>query len=168
MINVAGLHNRQCYQMNLIVGDLYKKNGPCYRDIVLILEVIGFLRARSAIIGLIKEECIRQNMRPLSIIRPVETRWTSYLIAGQRLKELEPIIKIVLLSDARKADKDKIIITGTRAQKEKANKIANTLNNPDFWATVNRCVVGFLGRKSGQTILIDSFDIWSLWLGQQM
>lgn len=126
--------------MNLIVGDLCKKNGPCYQDIIGILEVIGFLRARSAIIGLIKEECVRQDMRPLSIIRPVETRWTSYLIATQRLRELEPIIKIVLLSDARKIDKDKMIITGTRVQKEKATKIANTLNNPAFWGTVNRCV----------------------------
>ena len=125
--------------------------GPCAEQAMEANDVINFLRARTAITGLIRAECRKENRKGVSIIRPVDTCWTSHFQAYKRLFSLKTILQLIILDDGRKPERSQIIIQGTTHAKEKAHKVVETLQRSSFWVGVGRCVM-CINDTSTQTI----------------
>jgi hypothetical protein len=73
-------------------------------------EVISWLRSKTALLGLIREEMESRKLQPLSVIRPVLTRWTAFYLAYTRLLKLQRPIDNVIEDDAHKAEQDRQVI----------------------------------------------------------
>jgi hypothetical protein len=125
-------------QVNLVVGELFKKQGPLYLEAISINETISFIRGKTGFSGLIRAQCVTDGRRALSLLRGLETRWSSFYLAFERLERLEDTIKYVIADDQRKPNKDQIIVQGNTRAKVKAEQIVRRLQTPAFWDTTKR------------------------------
>src|ERR1700742_5406786 len=84
-------------------------------------DFISWIRSKTQVIGLIKQICESRNEPPLSVIRPVPTRWTAFYCAYKRLLRLRHTLKMILGADRMRTTDDQMVFQGTRQAKEKAN-----------------------------------------------
>jgi hypothetical protein len=90
------------------------------------------------VLALLREHRQRNGKTPLSVIRPVPTRWTAYYLAYSRLLTLQKTIQLVAKEDDDKDDKDRQMRTGTGASKRKADSMMDIIENPLFWRNLTR------------------------------
>lgn len=102
------------FQINLIVGDYFKANTEFLVHSTRANELITWLRKKSAILGLIREALQRAGKIPLSVIRPVPTRWTAFYLAYRRLLDLRVALEAVISADALLDPKDQHIVSGKK------------------------------------------------------
>ncbi len=90
--------------------------------------------------GLIRDALSSRNRPPLSVIRPVPTRWTAYYLAYRRLLDLRTTLNLIVAEDASKnpADRQVIPAQGERAAREKAAKMVDLINSATFWQSIAR------------------------------
>lgn len=78
-------------------------------------------------------------MRPLSVIRPVPTRWTAYYLAYRHLLDLRETLELIIVLDAQKAPQDRQVVPEKdRQAREKAQKMVVLAKNPVFWQSLAR------------------------------
>lgn len=90
--------------------------------------------------GLIRDALSSRGRRPLSVIRPVPTRWTAYYLAYRRLLDLKTTLELIIAEDASKDPVDRQVIPeqGDRAAREKAVKMVDLIRRADFWQSISR------------------------------
>jgi hypothetical protein len=103
-------------------------------------QAIAWLRSKTFILGLLRQIQTRLNPKspPLTVIRPVLTRWTSRYLAYCRLLQLRTSIQAMLEQDDALCSSQ--IITGTGSAKVKATETITCLRDEGFWIAIKRQV----------------------------
>lgn len=111
-------------------------------------QLITWLQSKTAVLGLIRDELVHRNMRPMSVIRPVPTQWTAYYLAYSRLLVLKLSIINVFEDDARKPPVERLVIQPAhdRSTREKAQRMVKLANNQFLWTSLERCVINCINH----------------------
>ncbi|KAF5319230.1 hypothetical protein D9619_008286 [Psilocybe cf. subviscida] len=130
------------HQINLIVGDYFKTTVWLFEWTGKANDLITWLRSKTAILGLIREALSQQGKRPLSVIRPVPTRWTAFYLAYDRLIKLRSVLVWIIENDADKPVAERQIIQPAheRSAREKAARMIDIINHHEFWVSLTRVV----------------------------
>ncbi|KAI0045470.1 hypothetical protein FA95DRAFT_1459385, partial [Auriscalpium vulgare] len=117
-------------QVNLIVGDYFKRNARLKSVVNQALEVVKWFNHHGRALGILKD--LQQSLagKTLCLLLPVPTRWTSYYLSVRRLLELEQFIWRAA-NDMR----DELIATvgNERKARLKAIQIVDTISTTAFW-----------------------------------
>ncbi|KAF4622376.1 hypothetical protein D9613_009287 [Agrocybe pediades] len=132
-----------CYahQINLIVGDYFKTKGTEFLTYAQQAnELITWLRSKTALLGLIREELTRRNKPALSVIRPVPTRWTAYYLAYNRLLLLRKPLENIVEDDESRPPRERHVIQPSHdtSTREKATRMVSIIKNETFWHAITR------------------------------
>lgn len=129
--------------MNLVVGDYFKSKAEALEFTDEVTELIGWLRSKTLILGLLREVQAALSGRGgiKAIIRAVLTRWTMHYQAYRRLRELRNMIITVVEEDEKLPIKESKVITGDTRGKEKAKKMVQLIKNARFWDSLSAYVV---------------------------
>ncbi|KAI0688276.1 hypothetical protein BC835DRAFT_1284976 [Cytidiella melzeri] len=102
--------------------------------------ILHLLRSKTLVLGLLCHIQLRlkPEATPLSVIRPILTRWTSHYIAFRRLLQLHTSIQTLIEQDEGSDESE--IITGTTAAKSKAIEMIAHLKDDSFWIAIKRYV----------------------------
>lgn len=125
----------------MIVGDYFKTKGTIFLQYSgQANELIAWLRSKTQILGLIKTALTSRGKNPLSVIRPVPTRWTAYYLAYRRLLDLRTTLEFIVVDDANKQLSERQVIPATqdRAAREKASRMVEIIKSPLFWNSLAR------------------------------
>ena len=129
--------------MNLIVGDYFKQFGALFNITDRAMELINWLRSRTAVHLLVQAKQKAMTGKGTVVIHPAITRWTAHLLAFERLLHLKTSIHSVVLEDIAKAPADRIVFAGDQRTKEKARDVyQDTILDQTFWREVARYVHG--------------------------
>ncbi|KAF8967652.1 ribonuclease H-like domain-containing protein, partial [Flammula alnicola] len=101
-------------------------------------DLIAWLRGKTLLLALIREEQLKTSGITSAIIRAVLTRWTTHLRAYERLLSLRNVLRSVALTDSNRPESQ--IIIGDRAAKTKAKKMLELIDNGVFWQSLARFV----------------------------
>lgn len=129
-----------CYahQVNLVVGDYFKKCGPHLSDTSALADkLITWLRSKTFVLGKLRELQEELNHLPLSIIRAAITRWIAHYLAYRRLLDLRDVLQMMVLRDKGKETSD--LCTGKADAKAKATEMMKLISeNSTFWHDLAR------------------------------
>lgn len=130
-----------CYahQINLIVGDYFKvANSMLFAFTTKANDLISWLRSRPQIIGTLHSIQQRANLRALTIIRPVSTRWGSHYLAYRRLLQIKTALTLLVESDSSKPPPHQLLIKGDARAKAKAREMISIIQDSDnsFWNAI--------------------------------
>lgn len=112
-------------------------------------------------LGLLRAAQVRlkPSSPPLTVIRPVLTRWTSHFLAYRRLLELRRSIETIIEEDEDRLDSQ--LITGTASAKHKAREIMQYLKDDAFWKAVKQYEISQFGHYLFHNIITESSHILS-------
>jgi hypothetical protein len=130
-------------QINLVVGDYFKRGCAMLHETDQAEELITWMRSKTMFLGLLNEEQTKQNKTPTTIIRPVLTRWTAHLRAYERILQSENAIMSVISTELGRPEEHRKFITGDRKSKEKAHRMVQLIRNSLFWHNLARYVNTF-------------------------
>lgn len=106
-------------QINLIVGDYFKVVSGVFTTYTKkATKLIAWLRSKSRVLTLLHEIqrgiCLMNgsNIKILSVIRAVITRWTAHYLAFQRLLDLKQTLEILVSHKKEAPNGSKIIVAG--------------------------------------------------------
>ncbi|KAJ7358553.1 hypothetical protein DFH08DRAFT_686886, partial [Mycena albidolilacea] len=101
-------------------------------------ELITWLHSKTFVLALIRQIQVENGSNPLTIIRAVLTRWTAHYLAYCRLLEVKIALRSLVLKDSMRPTNDKLLMTGDKKAKAKAKGMIKTIENPEFWAAIER------------------------------
>jgi hypothetical protein len=107
----------------------------------LATDLITWLRGKTLLLALIREEQVKTSGLTAAVIRTVISRWTTHLRAYERLLLLRNVLQSVMLTDANRRESQ--IVIGDRSAKTKAKKMLDLIDNGVFWQSLARCVKYF-------------------------
>jgi hypothetical protein len=121
-----------------VVGDYFKVDSDILVFTDSATDLITWLRGKTFLLALIREEQLKTSGLTCAIIRAVISRWTTHLRAYERLLLVRNILRSVALMDANRPESQ--IVIGDRAAKTKAKKMLELIDNGVFWQSLARCV----------------------------
>ncbi|KAF9524441.1 hypothetical protein CPB83DRAFT_869389 [Crepidotus variabilis] len=92
-------------------------------------KLITWLRSKTQILGIMRDVQEASGRIPLSVIRPVATRWTAYFLSYQRLLELSWVLRVMIQTPNHH---DRMLM-GKPASRAVAQKMIETINDGAFW-----------------------------------
>ena len=101
-------------------------------------DLIGWLRGKTLLLALIRQEQLKTSGVTAAIIRAVISWWTSHLRAYERLILLRNVLRSVMLTDSNRPESQ--IVIGDRTAKTKAKNMIDLIDNGVFWQSLARCV----------------------------
>lgn len=116
------------HQINLVVGDLFK-SSPVMRKVDAQMRAIAnWFNTHSrpnAMMGTYQE-----RPKPLTLIRAVQTRWTSHFVASKRLLQLAISLQTLVITQ-----RDEILETVGQDRKvqDQAKAVLATIRDSSFW-----------------------------------
>lgn len=116
-----------CYahQINLIVGDIFKASDKMRNVDAKMRAIVTFWNNHSRPKALLDAK----QLKPLTLIRPVVTRWTSHFVAAKRLLLLQIPLQTLVIE---KRNEILALMTGKDALA--TAKILNLCRDPNLWA----------------------------------
>jgi len=129
-----------CYahQINLIVGDLFKGKIDVLDCTSQAADLITYLRSRTIVLSLIRTAQEQNNQKAAAVLRAVLTRWTSHYLAYERLLLLRPTLKRLVADEQARDDNMKLIVTGKKDARERAEAILELIDTPLFWDRLHK------------------------------
>ncbi|KAJ8515209.1 hypothetical protein ONZ45_g7358 [Pleurotus djamor] len=132
------------HQVNLLVGDMFKVDGPLKAYCEMAVELITFLRSKTLALAAIRD-IQKQSKGPTSVLRAVLTRWTSHYLAFRRLLELKNALTILVSQEkialgAKDTARLRLVI-GNTAAKGRAQKMMDIIDDPLLWHSLTRMKV---------------------------
>lgn len=130
-----------CYahQINLIVGDYFKKCGPIFSDISACADqLITWLRSKTFVLGKLREIQEELHQSPLSVIRAAITRWIAHYLAYRRLLDLRDILRMMVIQDRGKEKSD--LLSGKADAVAKTRDMIAIIEDSTFWQALVRYV----------------------------
>lgn len=121
-----------------MVGDYFKVNSDILKFTDSATTLITWLRGKTFLLALIRDEQLKTSGNTSAVIHPVITRWSTHLRAYERLLFLRNVLRSVMLTDANRPESQ--IVIGDRAAKTKAKKMLDLVDNGIFWQSLARCV----------------------------
>ncbi|KAF8996868.1 hypothetical protein BDQ17DRAFT_1249269, partial [Cyathus striatus] len=121
--------------INLIVGDYFKLKSHFVPVINDVLEVCKWFNNYSRTLGILHQQQSNgsgSSAKPIILILPVLTRWTSHYLAFSCLLDLEITLQQMLLDHTIHTD----LLSCAEAcsdAKQKAIVILSIIESPDFW-----------------------------------
>jgi hypothetical protein len=103
-------------------------------------DLITWLRSKTFLLSLIRENQISLNKTALAVLRIVVTRWTAHFLAYRRLLELRQSLEIIVTQEENRSNNEKLIVKGKREAKEHSRKMMKLVQNSFFWHSLARYV----------------------------
>ena len=125
--------------MNLVVGDYFKVDSDVLKYTDVATDLISWLRGKTLLLALIREEQLKTSGVTAAVIRAVLTRWATHLRAYERLLSLRNVLRSVAITDSNRPES--LIVIGDRAAKAKAQKMLALIDDSVFWQSLARCVI---------------------------
>lgn len=123
--------------MNLVVGDYFKLKLVYEKYVNMALELIKWINNHLFALGQLRAHQELQRRIALILVLPVLTRWTTHLLAMQRLLALRPFIEAMVASSR------KLLVDSagkTKEARQKAETVLSYVGDKDFWAGIERYV----------------------------
>lgn len=121
-----------------MVGDYFKVHSNILTFTDSATTLISWLRGKTFLLALIREEQLKISGKTTAVIHPVLTRWSTHLRAYERLLLLRNVLRSVMVTDENRPESQ--IIIGDRAAKAKAKKMFELIDNGVFWQSLARYV----------------------------
>jgi hypothetical protein len=104
-------------------------------------ELIGWLRSKTFVLAHLREIQMQSGRQPLAMIRAVLTRWTAHYLAFRRLLELQHPLQALVNRNEMALPDQQILnpLSGTAANKRKAQEMKAIIQNSGFWHSLARC-----------------------------
>ena len=134
-------------KINLVVGDYFKViSGVFMTYTKKATELIAWLRSKSWVLALLREIqkgiCLANgsNIKILSVICAVITRWTAHYLAFRCLLDLKQTLEILVSHKKEAPNGLKIIVAGNATSRKKGSEIIKIIEDSLFWHTILRFV----------------------------
>ena len=127
-------------QINLIVGDYFAATKANFGCIDEATEFITWGRSRRIINAWLRQASQKDSV---SFKTAGITRWTSHFIAIRNLLHLQPFLIIIFDEDDREPASKKLIVTGNKKTREKAQAMMSLCRRETFWLDLTRCIFFF-------------------------
>lgn len=119
-----------------MVGDYFKANSNILTFTDSATTLITWLRGKTFLLALIREEQLKTSGVTLAVIHAVISRWTTHLRAYERILLLRNVLRSVTITDANRPVSQ--IVIGDRAAKTRAKKMLELIDNGVFWQSLAR------------------------------
>ena len=134
-------------QINLVVGDYFKVISRVFTTYTKkATELIAWLRSKSQVLALLHEIqrgiCLANgsNIKILSVIHAVITRWTAHYLAFHRLLDLKQTLEILVSREKEAPNGSKIIVAGDATSQKKGSEIIKIIEDSLFWHMILRFI----------------------------
>ena len=118
------------HQINLIVKKFLTKPPIMKNTAIKMGALINFFRGHDRIMGMLQREMHLTGLKPLRLVRPVLTRWTTHFQACRRLLEVEKAMRALVIR--RRED----ILATINQEKDKttARNLLRVIDDESFWS----------------------------------
>ncbi|EIW73832.1 hypothetical protein CONPUDRAFT_21809, partial [Coniophora puteana RWD-64-598 SS2] len=103
-------------------------------------DLISWLRSKTLVLALIREQQLSSGNIACAVIRAVITRWTAHFVAYRRLIKLRRTLMAVASTEILRPDDKKMIITGDKKARQKALTMLLLIqdHSQQFWKAIER------------------------------
>jgi hypothetical protein len=130
---IQDLYTDMCFKVNLIVGDYFKAKTSYVEMIKAAIELVKWFINRGYAHAKLKKEQENAKKKPLSLILPCRTRWTSQYLSINRLLTLKESMEATVACHER----DLLGVAGkSRKEKDAARRLFRFVGDPNFWSTL--------------------------------
>lgn len=121
-----------------MVGDYFDQDSDILVYTDRASDLITWLQSKTMVLGLLRQYQEQNGLRTRTILRAVITRWTAHLRAYEQLLEVRPQLRGLVSAEESRPTASKLIVTGDRKAKKKAEEMCDLINNNLFWHSLAR------------------------------
>jgi hypothetical protein len=83
------------YQMNLVFGDIFKKNPIFQRIFKEAIQIVSYFRGSTFFTGNLQDEQEQIYKKTIKLVSPSDTRWNSYYFCFYSILKTQAALKVI-------------------------------------------------------------------------